>query len=247
MRIENASVLITGGSRGLGRALAGALGRRGARVALVARERAELDAAVAGLRAAGCAAHGIAADVADKQATYAIAGQAAALLGPIDILVNNASTLGPTPLRLLMDTDCEDLERVLAVNLVGPFRLSKALIGAMLLRAGGLVLNLSSDAAVAAYPGWGAYGVSKAALDHLSRIWAEELRDTGVRIVAVDPGEMDTRMHREAMPEADPARLADPQAVAVRLVHYIEQVSAAPSGARIAVDLAADAGREVVS
>src|SRR6185369_17167166 len=116
---------------------------------------------------------------------------------------NNASTLGPVPLRLLLDTDCEDLEQALAVNLVGPFRLTKVVLGQMVLRGRGLVVNVTSDAALEAYPRWGAYGASKAALEQLGRVWAAELQETGVRVLAVDPGEMDTRMHADAIPDAD--------------------------------------------
>jgi NAD(P)-dependent dehydrogenase (short-subunit alcohol dehydrogenase family) len=221
MKLMDSAVLVTGGSRGLGRALGLALAEEGARVGLVARQAGPLAEVVAEIRAAGGEAHGIVADVGDKEAIAAITGQAAALLGPIDVLVNNASTLGPVPLRLLMDTDCEDLEAALAVNLLGPFRLGKALLGPMLLRDRGLVLNISSDAAVAAYPTWGAYGASKAALDHLSRIWAAELDGTGVTVMALDPGEMDTQMHAEAMPEADRASLALPEAVAARIVRLL--------------------------
>ena len=221
MNIAGTAGLITGGSRGLGLALGRALAEAGARVALVARDPQALRAAVADIRVRGGDAEAIVADIANKQATYAIAGQAAALLGPIDILINNASTLGPVPLRPLLDTDCEDLERALAVNLVGAFRLTKAVVGSMLLRGGGLVLNVTSDAAVQPYPGWGAYGASKAALEQLGRIWSAELAGTGVHVLNVDPGEMNTRMHAEAMPEADPATLADPAAVAARLVALI--------------------------
>jgi NAD(P)-dependent dehydrogenase (short-subunit alcohol dehydrogenase family) len=233
MHIHDTAALITGGSRGLGRALGAALARGGARVVLIARGRAALDEAVAAIRAQGGAAWGIAADVGDKGAIHAIAGEAAALAGPIDILVNNASALGPTPLRLLLDTECEDLERVLAVNLLGPFRLTKVIAGAMALRGRGVVLNVSSDAAVEPYARWGAYGAAKAALDHLSRIWAAELADAGVRMLAVDPGEMATRMHAEAMPDADPATVADPAAVAAQIVRMIGDPQHAPSGARL--------------
>ena len=212
------NVVITGGSRGLGRALGVVFARAGAHVALVARDPGPLSEAVAEIRAAGGDAHGIVADVADRDAAQAIAGQAAARLGPVDILVNNASTLGPVPLRLLLDTDCEDLERALAVNLVGPFRLTKALAGAMVLRGSGTVVNITSDAATEAYERWGAYGASKAGLLHLGRIWAAELAGTGVRVVDFDPGEMDTRMHADAMPDADRSTLADPAEVAERLV-----------------------------
>jgi NAD(P)-dependent dehydrogenase (short-subunit alcohol dehydrogenase family) len=223
MKLTGAATLVTGGSRGLGRALGEALAAEGARVVLVARGRAALDETVAEIRRRDGEAYAIAADVADKDATHAIAGQAAALVGPIDLLVNDASDLGPVPLRLLLDTECEDLERALAVNLVGPFRLTKAIAGAMALRGSGVVLNVSSDAAVEAYPRWGAYGASKAALDHLGRIWAAELEGTGVRVIGVDPGEMNTRMHADAMPDADRATLADPAQVAARIVRLLRE------------------------
>lgn len=223
MKIQNTAALITGASRGLGRALALTLGRAGARLVLVAREAAPLDAVVSEVRQAGGGAHGITADVGDKLAIHRIAGEAAALVGPIDLLIHNASTLGPTPLPLLLDTECEDFERVLQVNLLGPFRLSKIVAGSMALRGGGLVVSISSDAAVEAYARWGAYSVSKAALDHLSRIWAAELGEVGVRFLSVDPGEMNTQMHADAIPEADPASLRDPGDIAARIVEIVRR------------------------
>ncbi len=162
--------------------------------------------------------------------------QALGELGGLDILVNNASDLGPTPLALLGDTDCEDLERALATNLIGPFRLTKALLGALSASAregrGAVVLNVSSDAAINAYPTWGAYSASKAALHHLSRIWDEELAAEGIRVLSVDPGDMDTPMHALAVPDADPATLKRPDVAAHEL---LEQIAAAlpkrrPSG-----------------
>src|SRR5690242_5558738 len=119
------TAVVTGASRGLGAALGRALARRGTRVVLVARGAAELDAVAASIREQGGIAHALVADVGDQRAVYPLAASAAELVGPIDLLVNNASELGPTPLRLLFDTDCETLERVLAVNVVGPFRLAK--------------------------------------------------------------------------------------------------------------------------
>ena len=235
METNGRAALVTGGSRGLGAALGRGLAAEGARVVLVARHAEPLREVMAAIRADGGEAHAIVADVADKEAVHAIVGQAAALVGPIDLLVNNASTLGPVPLRLLLDTDCEDLERALAVNLVGPFRLIKAVAGSMALRGRGLVVNITSDAAVEPYPRWGAYGASKAALDHMGRIWAAELEDTGVRLLTVDPGEMNTRMHGEAMPEADPARLADPARVASRILALIRDDGAVAAGARRSV------------
>ena len=232
MHLDGAGIVITGASRGLGAALAKALARAGARLALVARGEGQLDAVAAAIRAEGGEAHAIAADVGAKDDVYAIAGAAAALLGEVDVLVQNASTLGPVPLRLLLDTDCEDLERVLAVNLVGPFRLAKALVGPMVLRGRGLVAQISSDAATSAYPRWGAYGVAKAAHDHLVRIWAAELDGTGVRFLSIDPGEMDTDMHAAAMPDADRAALARPEDVARAIAGMLADASI-PSGARL--------------
>jgi len=240
--LEGQGVLVTGGSRGLGRALALAAARAGARVALVAREREPLARVAAEIRAAGGDAHAIVADVGQRDAVAAIAGQAAAAIGAIDVLVNNASTLGPVPLRLLLDTDCEDVERALAVNLVGPFRLTKAVAGPMVLRGRGTIVNITSDAATEAYERWGAYGASKAALEQLGRIWAAELAGTGVRVLNVDPGEMDTRMHADAMPDADRSLLADPVRVAARIVALLmgnDGDGQPRSGSRVAVSAAA--------
>ncbi|HMG32348.1 MAG TPA: SDR family oxidoreductase [Blastocatellia bacterium] len=227
------SILITGGSRGLGRALALKLSAEGARVVLVARETLSLDRTIAEIRRAGGSAFAIAADVGDKEAIYPIVGQAAALAGPIDVLINNASSLGPVPLRLLADTDCEDFERVLAVNTIGPFRLIKAVAGSMALRQSGLVVNISSDAAVEAYSGWGVYSASKAALDHLTRIAAVEFAGTGVRFLSVDPGELDTQMHADAMPDADPATLKRPEMAAEEIFSIIRSADEIESGARL--------------
>jgi NAD(P)-dependent dehydrogenase (short-subunit alcohol dehydrogenase family) len=231
--ITGLAALVTGASRGLGRALAEALAARGARVALVAREPGPLGDVVAGIRARGGQAHAIAADIGVKDAVHRIAGQAHGLVGDIDVAIHNASTLGPTPLRLLLDTDCEDLAAVLETNLVGPFRLTKVLAGAMALRGTGVIVHISSDAAVEAYPRWGAYSVAKAAQDHLSRVLAAELADTGVRVLAVDPGEMDTAMHAAAVPDADRAQLQRPADVAARIVEMIADAHRAPSGARL--------------
>jgi NAD(P)-dependent dehydrogenase (short-subunit alcohol dehydrogenase family) len=233
MEIRGTSALVTGASRGLGASLARVLAQEGARVVLVARGVEELERTAAAIRAAGGEAHAVAADLGDKRAPHAVAGTAAALVGPIDLLVNNASTLGHVPLRPLLDTDCEALERALEVNVVGPFRLTKLFAASMALRGRGLILDVSSDASVGAYAGWGAYGVSKAALDHLGRILGVELRGTGVRVVTVDPGEMHTKMHADAVPEADPASLLDPDVVAQRLVRLVRDSERLANGVRV--------------
>ncbi len=241
MELGKASALVTGAGRGLGREVARRLARAGARVVLVARNEIELAGAVEQIRVEGGEAHGLALDVGDKDAVHRIAGAAAALVGPIDVLVHAASTLGPLPMPLLLDTECEDLERVLAVNLVGPFRLTKALAGSMALRERGVVLFTSSDAAVLPYARWGAYGVSKAAQDHLARIFAAELER--VRFFAVDPGEMDTKMHADAIPDADRATLARPEDVAARFVTILRRAEQLENGARLAAaDFPLDGG-----
>lgn len=237
MNIRDAGVVVTGASRGLGLEVSRALAREGARVVMVARNARDLDDAVrlvrddAATAGRSGAAHGLGFDVGDKEAVHRIGGAAGALIGDVDIVVHAASTLGPLPMPLLFDTDCEDLERVLAVNLIGPFRLTKVLAGPMVLRQRGLVVFVSSDAAVSAYAGWGSYGISKAAQDHLARSLAAELDP--VRFLAVDPGEMDTRMHADAMPDADRTTLARPADVAARLVEVIRTAESVPNGSRL--------------
>jgi NAD(P)-dependent dehydrogenase (short-subunit alcohol dehydrogenase family) len=232
MDLTKTTALVTGASRGLGRALAERLAASGARVVLVARSERELSGVVDTIRAKGGEAHGLAFDVSQKEDVYPLVGSAAALVGPIDLLIHNASSLGPTPLRLLLDTECEDLSSVLETNLVGPFRLSRAIAGSMALRRTGTILHISSDASVNAYERWGAYSVSKAAVDHLSRLWAAELGERGVRVLAVDPGEMDTVMHRAALPDADPATLARPDDVAARILALLGD-DRVPNGSRV--------------
>jgi NAD(P)-dependent dehydrogenase (short-subunit alcohol dehydrogenase family) len=208
---------------------------------LTARAEPELRRTVDAIRAAGGEAYGLVADQGDKEAVYPLVGSAAALVGPLDAVVVNASTLGPLPLRELTETECEDLARVLEVNVLGPFRLVKAVVGSMVLRERGVVVGISSDAAVEAYPGWGAYGVSKAAFDHLLRTWAAELGDTGVRFLSVDPGEMDTDMHAQAVPAADRSELARPADVAVRVADLIAGADRLANGARLVASPAAAA------
>ena len=232
MEIRAIGALVTGASRGLGAALAHQLAAQGARVALVARVADELARRVEAIRKEGGDAHAIAADVGDKNAAHAIAATAAAVVGPISLLINNASSLGHVPLRMLLDTDCEALEAALEVNVVGPLRLTKLVVPSMVLRGEGLVVNVTSDAAVEAYPGWGAYGSTKAALEQMGRILGAELEGTGVRVITVDPGEMNTRMHADALPDADPSSLLSPDVVAERILRLVRDAGALHNGAR---------------
>jgi NAD(P)-dependent dehydrogenase (short-subunit alcohol dehydrogenase family) len=233
MDLRGIGAVVTGASRGLGAAIGRELAREGARVVLVARQKALLDTVVSEIRAQGGEAHALVDDVGDKRAAHRIAGAAAALVGPVELLVNNASTLGVPSLRPLLDTDCENLEEAFRVNVLGPFRLTKIVLGAMAAHGRGVVVDVTSDASKEAYPTWGAYSVSKAALDHLGRIWAGELEGRGVRIVTVDPGEMDTAMHAEAMPDADRSTLLAPEVVAARIVRLVRDAKGAPNGARV--------------
>ena len=217
-------VAVTGGTSGLGGALVAAFVARGAHVAYLARGAAGL----ARTRAALPQAHGIVADVARKEDIYPAVLQITGLLGGLDVLVNNASALGPVPLALLGDTPCEALELALATNVLGPFRLTRALQGALAASAregrGSVVVNISSDAARTPYATWGAYGASKAALHHLTRIWDEEARDLGIRFLSIDPGDMDTPLHALAVPDADRSSLKAPAQAAREIVAAIVAV-----------------------
>ena len=214
-------VAVTGGTSGLGLALVRILLDRGARVAFVARNRDGVER-VTGERPG---AHGIAGDVSQKADTYPIAMQILGALGGLDALINNASSLGPVPLAPLADTNCEDFELALQTNVLGTFRLTKALLGALAAsaREGGypVVVNISSDAAIHPYPNWGAYSASKAALHHLSGIWNAELESQAIRIISWDPGDMDTPLHAAAVPGADSAALKSPEDAARELLSNI--------------------------
>jgi NAD(P)-dependent dehydrogenase (short-subunit alcohol dehydrogenase family) len=222
-------VAVTGGTSGLGQALVRLLAGRGARVAFVARTAADVRQA-----AADTGACGIVGDVGRKDDIYPLALQIAGDLGGLDVLINNASSLGPTPLAPLADTDCEDLEQALAVNVLGPFRLTKALLGALAAsareRRGAAVVNISSDAALTPYSGWGAYGASKAALRHMTSIWGEETSGEGIRFLSIDPGDMDTPLHALAVPDADRSALRHPADAAADVVAAILAVLPGSAG-----------------
>jgi len=245
--LRGVRVAITGGTSGLGLALVRELAACGAHVAFVARD---------GQRVARIAAatgtHGVIGDVARKDDIHPIALQILGRLGGLDILINNASSLGPSPLRPLADTECEDFEVALATNVLGPFRLTRALLGALAASArdgtGAVVLNISSDAAINAYAGWGAYGASKAALHHMTRIWHEELAPSGIDFASVDPGDMDTPLHAQALPDADPATLQQP-ADAARVVTAVlaQRLTAARNRRRLPVDEGARAAGVVAA
>jgi NAD(P)-dependent dehydrogenase (short-subunit alcohol dehydrogenase family) len=195
------TALITGGSKGFGLAVATSLVKDGWGVVIDGRDRAVLDVAVSTLLAESNVGvvRGIAGDVADRAHRAALV-DAVAELGHLDLLVNNASTLGPSPLPRLAEYPLDDLERVLAVNLVAPLALIQATLP-LLRTSHGTVIDITSDAAVEGYNGWGGYGSSKAALEQLSNVLAAEEPD--VRVYSFDPGDMRTEMHQAAFPGED--------------------------------------------
>ncbi len=202
--------VITGASQGLGFALAGELDRHGWTLVLDARDAARLAESVEGL----AHAHPIAGDVTDAGHRAALATRAAEL-GGASLLVNNASTLGASPQPTIAELTPEVLEDVVRTNLQAPVELVRVLLP-QLRATGGTILNISSDASVEGYPGWGAYGSSKAALDHVSRVLSAEEPD--LRVYAVDPGDMRTRMHQDAFPGEDISDRPPPEDVVPHLV-----------------------------
>jgi NAD(P)-dependent dehydrogenase (short-subunit alcohol dehydrogenase family) len=219
------TALITGASRGLGRALALSLAGDGWSLVVDGRDPAALDVAAAELRSAGAAAvRVVPGDVADPAHRRQLA-LAAAELGGLDVLVNNAGTLGPSPLPPLAAYPLDALGEVLVVNVLAQLGLVQEVLP-LLRRAGGRILNITSDAAAEAYEGWGGYGASKAALEQLSAVLAVE--EPGVRVYAVDPGDMRTRMHQDAFPGEDISDRPPPEAAVPGLRRLID--GALPSG-----------------
>lgn len=224
---QNLRVAVTGGTSGLGLALVRRFLNAGAAVAFTARTAER----VAEIALANPGTHGIVADITDKDSVYPTAMQVTGHLGGLDVLINNASSLGSAPLKFLADTDCEDFQRAIDTNVLGPFRLTKALLGALAASAregrGGVIVNIISDAATTPYETWGAYGSSKAALHHMSRIWDLELLSEGVRVLSLDPGDMDTPLHAIAIPDADTSSLKSPELAAEEIYAAIATTLAA--------------------
>jgi NAD(P)-dependent dehydrogenase (short-subunit alcohol dehydrogenase family) len=218
------TAIVTGASRGLGLALARALAERGWRLAIDARGAEALEAARDELAALTgvVAVVGDLADERHREELVAAAGD------EIDLVVNNASLLGPSPLPLLAELPPAALEEILRANVVGPLGLLQLALPRM--RDGGRILSVSSDAAVEPYEGWGGYGSSKAALDQLTRVLAAERPD--LRIYSVDPGDMRTQMHQDAFPGEDISDRPPPEASVPGLLALVE--GELPSGRYVA-------------
>jgi NAD(P)-dependent dehydrogenase (short-subunit alcohol dehydrogenase family) len=226
--------LITGASRGLGHALALEFGRRGAQLVINSRSSSQKELAETErqLKEMGAQVLSLQADVSNRGDVERLSGGALDHFGHVDVLVNNASALGPTPMPYLLDYPIDDFEKVVRTNVLGPFMLTRALVGQMIGRHTGSIINISSDAGVVGYATWGAYGISKSALDHLTRTWAVELEGTGVRVNSVDPGDMDTSMKRASDPQGDPSEWAKPETVTDVFVYLASDESSDINGQR---------------
>ena len=229
--------LITGASSGLGREIARVFARRGMPLVLNARGAEALRAAADELtqRTDVLAVPGDVGEDAER-----IVGAGLERFGRIDVLINNASSIGPSPMPTLDRYPWQDLEAVFRTNVLAPLHLTQLVLPGMRARRDGVIVNVTSDAAVQAYPGWGGYGASKAGLEHLSRVLASEIEGSGVRVYVVDPGDMNTRMHREAEPGVDLSHLPGPEVPAPAFLRLIEQ-EAAPFGRFEAQRLLAEA------
>lgn len=232
MRLKDKIALITGASRGLGRALALAFAREGANLILCARGKKALDAVAKEAQKLGVKVLATEADVSKKQDVERLVATALLTFDQIDILVNNASILGPSPMPYLIDYPTDAFEEVLRINTISPFMVTKALLPSMIQRGQGSIINVSSEAGATGYPGWGAYGISKSALDLMSETWAAELEGSGVRVNAVDPGDMDTEMHALAYPDEDPSQFAKPEQLTEIFVHLASDESRDITGQR---------------
>jgi len=216
--------LVTGASRGLGLEVARAFGQRGLRLILTARGADELERVAQELTSV-TEVVALAGDVADPAHVQRLVYTGERAFVRIDVLVNNASELGPSPMPALAEFPLDRLRNVLDVNVVAPLGLIQAVLPGMLEWHCGLIVNVTSDAGVEAYPTWGGYGASKAALEHLSRVLAAEIEASGVRVYVVDPGDMNTAMHQSAEPGVDLAHLPGPEIVAPAFVQLLDETA----------------------
>ena len=224
-------VMITGASKGLGRALAHAFAESGAQLALCARREGPLFQVKKELESIAADVLAVPADVSDPDDVERFVSLAERRFGRVDVLINNASILGPSPMPYLADYPIEDFHLVLITNAFNPFLMTKRVLSGMLQRNEGCIINVTSSAGHIGYAGWGAYAVSKFALEGLTYTWAEELAESGVRLHLVDPGEMDTEMHALAVPNCD-YELADPRDVA-RVFLYLASDAGKPFHGRL--------------
>jgi NAD(P)-dependent dehydrogenase (short-subunit alcohol dehydrogenase family) len=234
-RLNGKYALITGGSQGLGRQLAIDFAREGAAgVAIAARGVERLNEVRDRIHevAPNTQVLVIAADLTRQdEIERVVATTLSEFNGRLDVLVNNASSIGPSPMPFLLDYPLEDFRNVINTNLIAPFLLIKKALPAMI-ENGGSIINVTSDAGVVGYPGWGAYGISKFGIEGMSQTWAAELEESPVRVNWVDPGDMNTAMHRAAEPEEDPTQWTNPADVTEVFLYLASDESRDVNGQR---------------
>ena len=234
-RLEGKYALITGGSQGLGRELAIDFAQEGAAgISIIARHIEYLNEVRNAIKEINPDTDVlvIVADLSKQEDIERIMAMTLhQFKGKLDILVNNASTIGPSPMPYLLDYPLEDFHYVINTNLVAPFLMIKKALPAMIENAGSII-NVTSDAGAIGYPGWGAYGISKFGIEGMSQTWAAELEGSGVRVNYVDPGNMNTAMHRAAEPDEDPTQWANPADVTGVFIYLASDDSKNVNGKR---------------
>jgi NAD(P)-dependent dehydrogenase (short-subunit alcohol dehydrogenase family) len=234
-RLDGKFILITGASQGLGRQLAIDFAREGAAaISIVARRGDALKKVSESVIEAAPETRvlTLTADLSkEEEIERVVATTLNEFNGRLDVLINNASSIGPTPLPYLLDYPLQDFREVMETNLVAPFLLIKKVLPAMI-ESGGSIINVTSDAGRVGYPGWGAYGISKFGIEGMSATWAAELEGSSVRVNWVDPGNMNTEMHRAAEPEEDPSEWADPAEVTEVFIYLASDESKSVNGQR---------------
>src|SRR5579885_538218 len=232
MRLNDTVVLITGSSKGLGRALAHAYADAGARVVINARGADALESTKRELDAKSAQVLAVVADATQPGEIARLVQAAQERFGRIDVLINNAGILGPSPRPNMLDFASADLAEIFRANVIGPVQVTQAVLPLMLAQGSGAIINVTSDAGQTGFPGWGGYGAAKAALELITESWAAELEGTGVRVNAVNPGDLRTEMHQLAFPGEDISDRLDPFTVTDIFLWLASDAAASVTGQR---------------
>lgn len=223
--------MITGASKGLGKALTQYFAKEGYNLAICARNESAIEDVKKEAEQLGADVLAVSADMSRAKDVERFVALTEEYFGKIDVLINNASILGPSPMPYLLDYPEQDFEEVLRVNTIGPFLVTRRVLPIMLQKQQGSIINITSEAGATGYAGWGAYGISKFALEGLTETWADEVSESGVRVNMVDPGEMDTDMHALAVPDCD-YDLAKPEDITAVFGYLASDASSHITGKR---------------